>query len=133
MLNPRTKVADMSVAKQQMVEIAKALSFNSNVLILDEPSAALTDVEIAELFRIIRQLCEKGVGIIYITHRLEELKEISDRVTVLRDGLYVDTVSTQKATIDQIIKLMVGRVIYESSPEIPEHPSEEIVLEVKNL
>ena len=86
-VNPRTKVADMSVAKQQMVEIAKALSFNSNVLILDEPSAALTDVEIAELFRIIRQLCEKGVGIIYITHRLEELKEISDRVTVLRDGL----------------------------------------------
>lgn len=132
-VNPRTKVSEMSVAKQQMVEIAKALSFNSNVLILDEPSAALTDVEIAELFRIIRQLCEKGVGIIYITHRLEELKEISDRVTVLRDGLYVDTVTTTKATIDQIIKLMVGRVIYESSPEIPEHPSDEIVLEVKNL
>jgi ribose transport system ATP-binding protein len=132
-LNPRTKVADMSVAKQQMVEIAKALSFNSNVLILDEPSAALTEVEIKELFRIIRQLCEKGVGIIYITHRLEELKEISDRVTVLRDGLYVDTVLTEKATIDQIIKLMVGRVIYESSPEIPDYPSNEIVLEIKNL
>jgi ribose transport system ATP-binding protein len=132
-LNPRTRVSDMSVAKQQMVEIAKALSFNSNVLILDEPTAALTDVEIAELFRIIRQLRDKGVGIIYITHRLEELKEISDRVTILRDGLYVDTVQTEDATNDQIIKLMVGRVIYESSPEIPENPSEDVVLEVKNL
>ncbi|MDP2966116.1 MAG: sugar ABC transporter ATP-binding protein [Pelolinea sp.] len=132
-LNPRAKVADMSVAKQQMVEIAKALSFNSNVLIFDEPTAALTDVEITELFRIIRQLRDEGVGIIYITHRLEELKEISDRITVLRDGLYMDTVRTEKATIDQIIKMMVGRVIYESSPEIPEHPSEEVVLEVKNL
>jgi len=132
-VNPRTKVADMSVAKQQMVEIAKALSFNSDVLVFDEPSAALTDVEITELFRIIRQMKEDGVGIIYITHRLEELKEISDRITVLRDGLYVDTVKTKKTTIDQIIKMMVGRVIYESKPEIPENPSQDIVLEVKNL
>ena len=132
-VNPRTKVADMTVAKQQMVEIAKALSFNSDVLVFDEPSAALTDVEIAELFRIIRQMKKDGVGIIYITHRLEELKEISDRVTVLRDGLYVDTVKTKKATIDQIIKMMVGRVIYKSTPEIPENPSQDIVLEVKNL
>lgn len=132
-VNPRTKVADMTVAKQQMVEIAKALSFNSDVLIFDEPSAALTDVEIAELFRIIRQMKKDGVGIIYITHRLEELKEISDRITVLRDGLYVDTVKTKKTNIDQIIKMMVGRVIYESTPEIPENPSQDIVLEVKNL
>jgi len=132
-LDPRMKVADMTVAKQQMVEIAKALSFNSDVLIFDEPSAALTDVEIKELFRIIRQLKSEGVGIIYITHRLEELKEISDRVTVLRDGLYVDTVKTRDATIDQIIKMMVGRVIYESSPEVPKDRSQEIVLEVKNL
>ena len=132
-LGPRTKVADMSVAQQQMVEIAKALSFNSDVLVFDEPTAALTDVEITELFRIIRQLREKGVGIIYITHRLEELEQISDRITILRDGLYVDTVRTKEATIDQIIKMMVGRVIYESSPEIPENPSQEIVLEVKDL
>ncbi len=132
-VNPRTKVADMTVAKQQMVEIAKALSFNSDVLVFDEPSAALTDVEIAELFRIIRQMKKDGVGIIYITHRLEELKEISDRITVLRDGLYVDTVKTKKTNIDQIIKMMVGRVIYESAPEIPENPSQDIVLEVKDL
>jgi len=132
-LNPRTKVADMSVAKQQMVEIAKALSFQSDVLILDEPTAALASVEIIELFRLIRQLRDKGVGIIYISHRLEELKQISDRITVMRDGLYVDTIRTKEVKIDQIIKMMVGRVIYESSPEIPENPSQEIVLEVKNL
>jgi ribose transport system ATP-binding protein len=116
-----------------MVEIAKALSFNADVLIFDEPSAALTDVEINELFRIIRQLKQNGVGIIYITHRLEELKEISDRVTVLRDGHYVNTVDTQEADINQIIKMMVGRVIYESSPEVSAERPEEVVLEVRNL
>ena len=132
-LKPWTKVGNMSVAKQQMVEIAKALSFNADVLIFDEPSAALTDVEIKELFRIIRQLKENGVGIIYITHRLEELKDISDRVTVLRDGQYVDTVATKTAKIGQIIKMMVGRVIFESTPEVPDIPNKEVVLEVKNL
>lgn len=131
--DPTMKVGKMTVAKQQMVEIAKALSFNADVLIFDEPSGALTDVETAELFRIIRQLKADGTGIIYITHRLEELKEISDRITVLRDGLYVNTVNTQETSIDQIINMMVGRVIYGSSPEIPEERSQEIVLEVKNL
>ena len=97
-LDPRTKVADLTVAKQQMVEIAKALSFNSQVLIMDEPTAALTEAEIDELFRIIRQLRDKGVGIVYISHRLEELKQISDRITVMRDGHYVDTVDAQEVT-----------------------------------
>lgn len=132
-LNPRVKVANLTVAKQQMIEIAKALSFHADILIFDEPSAALTDVEIKELFRIIHQLKDEGVGIIYITHRLEELKEISDRITVLRDGMYVDTLNTKDAEIGQIIKMMVGRVIYESSPQVPENPSQEVVLEVKNL
>ncbi len=132
-INPATKVADLTVAKQQMVEIAKALSFNSDVLIFDEPSAALTDVEIRELFRIIREMKENGVGIIYITHRLEELFEISDRVTVMRDGAYVDTVNTKDATINQIIKMMVGRVIYKSEPEVPADRDTETVLEVRNL
>lgn len=132
-VNPRKKVSDMTVALQQMVEIAKALSFNSDVLVFDEPSAALTDIEITELFRIIRQLKKDGVGIIYITHRLEELEEISDRITVLRDGSYVDTVKTKDASIDQIIKMMVGRVIFESKPELPDKPYEDIVLEVRNL
>lgn len=132
-LDPRTKIADLTVAKQQMVEIAKALSLNSEVLIMDEPTAALTESEIEELFHIIRQLREKGVGIVHISHRLEELKQISDRVTVMRDGHYIDTVRTQDVKIDQIISMMVGRTIFEATPEVPETPSQEIVLEVKNL
>ncbi len=132
-LDPRTKVSDLTVAKQQMVEIAKALSFNSEVLIMDEPTAALTEAEIDELFRIIRDLRAKGVGIVHISHRLEELKQISDRVTVMRDGRYIDTVLTKDATIDQIISMMVGRTIYESAPEVPEDASQEIVLEAKNI
>jgi ribose transport system ATP-binding protein len=132
-LDPRAKVADLTVAKQQMVEIAKALSFNAEVLIMDEPTAALTETEIDELFSIIRQLREKGVGIVHISHRLEELKQISDRVTVMRDGQYIDTVKTSETSIDKIISMMVGRTIYESTPEIPEKPSDEIMLEVKKL
>ena len=122
-LDPRTKVADLTVAKQQMVEIAKALSFNSQALIMDEPTAALTEAEIDELFRIIRQLRNEGVGVVHISHRLEELKQISDRVTVMRDGRYIDTVQTQEASVESIISMMVGRTIYESSPELPENPT----------
>src|SRR5690606_15352348 len=132
-LDPRTKVADLTVAKQQMVEIAKALSFNSEVLIMDEPTAALTEAEIAELFRIIRQLRENGVGIVDISHRLDELKQISDRVTVMRDGRYIDTVETAQTTADQIIKMMVGRTIYEVMPELRDEPYSETVLRVSNL
>ena len=132
-LDPRTKVSDLTIATQQMVEIAKALSFNSQVLIMDEPTAALTEAEIEELFRIIRQLREKGVGIVYISHRLEELKQIADRITVMRDGHYVGTEDAQEIPIDRIISMMVGRIIYESAPEVPDQPNEEIVLEVKNL
>jgi ribose transport system ATP-binding protein len=132
-LDPTTKVSDLTVAKQQMVEIAKALSFNAKILVMDEPTAALTDAEIEELFTIIRQLRDKGVGVVHISHRLEELKLISDRVTVMRDGKYVNTLKTGEAKIDQIISLMVGRTIYESAPELPEHPDQEVVLEVRNL
>lgn len=132
-LDPRTKVADLTVAKQQMVEIAKALSFNSDVLIMDEPTAALTDTEIEELFRIIRQLREQGVGIVHISHRLEELQQIADRVTVMRDGRYIDTVRTAEVSIDRIITMMVGRTIYESAPEVPETLNQAIVLDVRHL
>lgn len=132
-LAPRTRVSNLTVAKQQMVEIAKALSFNAEVLIMDEPTAALADVEIEELFNIIRQLRDQGVGIVYISHRLEELKQITDRVTVMRDGQYIGTVPTPEATIDQVIKMMIGRTVYETSPEIPENGAQEVVLEVKNL
>ena len=132
-LDPRTKVADLTVAKQQMVEIAKALSFNSEVLIMDEPTAALTEAEIEDLFNFIRKLRADGVGIVYISHRLEELKQISDRITVMRDGRYIDTLPTAETDIDKIISLMVGRTIYESAPEVPEDIDQEVVLEVKNL
>jgi len=132
-VEPSTRVSNLTVAKQQMVEIAKALSFDSEVLIMDEPTAALTESEIEELFKIINNLRNKGVGIIYISHRLEELKQISDRITVMRDGSYVNTVDTKDTTIDEIISMMVGRVIYESSPEIPTDKQEEVVLEVRNL
>lgn len=132
-LDPRTRVADLSVAKQQMVEIAKALSYNSEVLIMDEPTAALTDTEIEELFRIIRQLRAKGVGIVHISHRMEEIKQIADRITVMRDSRYVDTLDAKDVTIDRIIGLMVGRTIYDAKPELPKRPSADVVLEVKHL
>jgi ribose transport system ATP-binding protein len=132
-LDPRSKVKDLAVAQQQMVEIAKALSFNAEVLIMDEPTAALTETEIAELFRIIRELRGNGVGIVHISHRLEELKQISDRVTVMRDGRYIATLETKDASIDAIIKMMVGRTIYEGTPEIPESAPDDIVLEVRGL
>ena len=132
-LDPRARVSGLAVAQQQMVEIAKALSFNSDVLIMDEPTAALTDTEIGELFRIIRHLRDRGAGIVHISHRLEELKQISERVTVMRDGRYVDTVQTAEASIGSIISKMVGRTIFEATPELPEHPDPEVVLEVRNL
>jgi ribose transport system ATP-binding protein len=132
-LDPRARVAGLAVAQQQMVEIAKALSFSSDVLIMDEPTAALTDTEIDELFRIIRHLRERGTGVVHISHRLEELKQISDRVTVMRDGRYIDTVQTAEAGIQSIISMMVGRTIFEAAPELPEHPDPEVVLEVRNL
>ena len=132
-LDPRTKVGDLTVAMQQMVEIARALSLNTEVLIMDEPTAALTDTEINTLFDIIRQLRSHGVGIVHISHRLEELKLIADRVTVMRDGRYVSTVRTDEAPLDRIISMMVGRTIFEATPEVPAEPNPEIVLEVRNL
>ena len=132
-IDPRVRVSDLTVARQQMVEIARALSLSSDVLIMDEPTAALTDAEIGDLFRIIRQLRDKGVGVVHISHRLEELHQISDRITVMRDGRTLDTLATRDATIDRIIHLMVGRTIYEGAPEIPDLPDHEVVLEVRGL
>lgn len=132
-LDPKTKVRDVTVAKQQMIEIAKALSFNSKILIMDEPTAALTESEIRELFKIITGLKEQGVGIVYISHRMEELFEISDRITVMRDGEYIDTKNTKETSMDEIIRLMVGRTIYEPPKEVSHVQGNDVVLEVKNL
>jgi len=133
-IHPNAVVKNISVAKQQMVEIAKAMSYNSELLVMDEPTAALTENEIEELFRFIRNLRDAGHGIIYISHRLDELWQISDRITVMRDGQYVGTVETKDATKDQIISMMVGRVIYEK-PKQKSNVSDSapIVLEAKNL
>ena len=133
-IDPTLACNKLSVAKQQMVEIAKALSFDSELLVMDEPSAALTENEVQELFRFIRDLRSRGHAIIYISHRLDELPQITDRITVMRDGQYVDTVNTKDVTKEQIISMMVGRVIYEkpkTRSEVPEGAP--IVLEVKNL
>ncbi|GIP27080.1 monosaccharide-transporting ATPase [Paenibacillus sp. J23TS9] len=132
-LDPKMLVSELSVAKQQMVEIAKALSFRSEVLIMDEPTAALTETEIQDLFRMITQLKQQGVGIIYISHRMEELQQISDRITVMRDGAYVDTIDTKNMDVDQIIRMMVGRELYETESPASVSPQSEKVLEVKGL
>ncbi|NMB12682.1 MAG: sugar ABC transporter ATP-binding protein [Firmicutes bacterium] len=132
-LDPKARVGDLTVAKQQMVEIVRALSFRSEVLIMDEPTSMLTGTEIDELFRIIRELRDRGVGIVHISHRMEELKQISDRVTVMRDGRYIDTVETQAVTIDKIISMMVGQEIYETARSLPLETKSEVVLKVRNL
>jgi len=132
-IDPRILVSDLTIAKQQMVEIAKALSFDSKILIMDEPTAALSETETDTLFRIIEHLREEGVGIVYISHRLEELKRISNRITVLRDGCYIETVDTKDATIDQIIGMMVGRNVYWSTRPNLDIAKDEKVLIVKNL
>ena len=112
-INPKEKMNNLTVGKQQMCEIAKAISHKAEVIIFDEPSAALTEKEIADLFEIIRDLRKKGLGIVYISHRMDEIKTITDRVTVMRDGGYVGTLITKDCTKDDIINMMVGRVIYE--------------------
>ena len=132
-IDPTMRVGDLTVAKQQMVEIAKALSYNSDVLIMDEPTAPLTENEIEDLFRVIRMLRAEGKGIIHISHRLEELKQISDRITVMRDGCYVDTVKTEEVETSQIIAMMVGREIFIDRNERSVPEDAPVALEVKNV
>ena len=133
-INPKEKMNNLTVGKQQMCEIAKAISHKAEVIIFDEPSAALTEKEIADLFEIIRDLRKKGLGIVYISHRMDEIKTITDRVTVMRDGGYVGTLITADSTKEDIINMMVGRVIYEDPKEknmTP--PGAPVVLKVDHL
>ena len=133
-IDPTVKLGTLTVGKQQMVEIAKAVSHDCKLLVLDEPTAALTQPEVEELFKIMRELKEKGIGMIYISHRMDEINRISDRVTVMRDGEYVDTVDTASVTKDDIVRMMVGRVIMGSKKEKSNVPADApVVLEVKNL
>jgi ribose transport system ATP-binding protein len=131
-IDPSTIVGKLPVSKQQMVEIAKALSTNAKILIMDEPTSALTDHEIKELFRIIRELRAEGKAIVYISHRLDELKEITDRLTILRDGKYVITKNYSDTSIGEIISYMVGREIKEKYPHLDKARGRKL-LEVKNL
>ncbi|WP_415182541.1 sugar ABC transporter ATP-binding protein [Phaeovulum sp.] len=132
-LDPRTPIHQMTIAKQQMVEIAKALSYRSHILVMDEPTAALNDVEIADLFTIIRKLRSEGVGIIYISHKMDELKQIADRVTVMRDGETVGTVDATYTPISEIISMMVGRSLGDGVHALPDISRAEVALEVKGL
>lgn len=131
-IDPSTVVGDLAVSKQQMVEIAKALSTNAKILIMDEPTSALTSKEIDELFRIINQLKDEGCAIVYISHRLEELSKIVDRVIILRDGQYVTTLDFEATNLDVIVSYMVGREITEKFPRV-ECIKGKKILEVKNL
>lgn len=131
-IDPEMIVGDMPVSKQQMVEIAKALSTNSKILIMDEPTSALTAKEIEDLFSIIKKLKKEGCGIVYISHRLEELEHIVDRVTILRDGQYINSMNFMDTTLPEIISNMVGRDIKEKFPRITCKRGNKI-LEVRKL
>jgi ribose transport system ATP-binding protein len=132
-MDPRTLVSTQTIARQQLIEIAKALSYNPRVLIMDEPTAALNDIEIAELFTVIEKLKADGVGIVYISHRMDEIKRIADRVTILRDGAYIDTVQAADTPLSKIIQLMVGREVIQNTPVIPDTTKKPVALEVRNL
>ena len=132
-ISPETLVSDLTVAQQQMVEIAKAISVNAKILIMDEPTAALTETEIESLFQVTRLLKAQGTGIVYISHRLEELALIADRATVMRDGQYIDTVDYETVKISELIAMMVGRELGNIYPRREARTHQEPVLEVNGL
>lgn len=133
-INPRELVKNLSVGYQQMIEIAKAIQQNAKVLIMDEPSAPLTNNEVENMFKVVELLRKQGVSIIYISHRLEEIFRLSDRIEVIRDGEYVTTLITKEATVDELIKLMVGREMTQKYPERKNCiDTGKVVLELKHV
>lgn len=131
-ISPSAMVADLSVGQQQLVEIAKALTFDARILIMDEPTSALAQGEVSRLFDLIRTLKKQGVAIVYISHKLDEIYAVADRVTVLRDGRYVGTRDTAGVTRDELVAMMVGRELNELYPKAPARTGE-VTLEVENL
>lgn len=131
-ISEKALVSTLSVGQMQMVEIAKALSFKCDIIIMDEPTSALTEKEVDALFHIIRKLKNEGVAIVYISHRLEEIMKIGDRLTIFRDGKYIDTVYIKDITIDQMVAMMVGRELTDYYPKVEVAPGE-ILLEVNHL
>ena len=131
-VDPRKKVADLPIAERQMIEIAKAVSYKSKVIVMDEPTSSLTEKEVDHLFRIINRLKESGVAIVYISHKMEEIKMICDEITILRDGKWISTNDVSKISTEQIISMMVGRDLTERFPK-KDNTVKEMILEVKNL
>lgn len=131
-VDPRQKIGSLSVSQMQMVEIAKAVSYDSKVIVMDEPTSSLTEKEVEHLFRIIDKLKKKNVGIIYISHKMEEILKISEDVTIMRDGQWIATKSAKELTTDLIINMMVGRDLSNRFPEKANKPGK-VILEVKNL
>ncbi len=131
-VDPREKVGNLPVSESQMVEIAKAVSYNSKIIVMDEPTSSLTEKEVGHLFKIIRSLRSKGVSIIYISHKMEEIAEISDDVTIMRDGQWIATESIDDITTDEIINLMVGRDLTNRFPPMTNTPGE-VMLKVEGL
>ncbi len=131
-LDTYAMVGSLSIAKQQMVEIAKAISFNSKILVLDEPTATLTEREIDQLFEIIGRLKEKGVGMVYISHRMAELNRICERVTIIRDGQYIGTRNLSEITMDELVNMIVGRALEDKYPKHTRTIGD-IVLEARNV
>jgi len=132
-LDPKQKVGELTIAKQQMVEIAKAVSYRGEVIIMDEPTSSLTPAETEALFNIIRSLKASGKGVVYISHRLEELSQITDRITVIRDGEYVKTLNTSETSIPEVITLMVGRKVNQNQRPEVRALSGEVVLKVDGI
>ena len=132
-LDPKQKVGELTIAKQQMVEIAKAVSYRGEVIIMDEPTSSLTPSETDALFKIIRALKASGKGVVYISHRLEELSKITDRITVIRDGEYVKTLNTPDTSIPEVISLMVGRKVDQDQRPDVRAMSTEVVLKVEGI
>ena len=131
-INPKAPVESLTIAQQQMVEVAKALSMDASLIVMDEPTSALTEKEVEALFSYMKKLRENGVSIIFISHRLNEIQRVSDRITILRDGKWIGTSEVENLTQDDIVKMMVGREV-EQSAKKQAKPSSEIVLKVENL
>jgi ribose transport system ATP-binding protein len=131
-MDARTPVNRLSIAQQQMVEIAKATSKKAKIIVMDEPSATLTDHELTALFDLIRQLKSEGVSVVYISHRLEEIFEVCDRATIMRDGKWIATRDVADLTREEIIRLMVGRELKDAIPKVPAQPGD-IALKIKHL
>ena len=131
-VDPKRIIGDLSVSQRQMVEIAKAVSYNAKIVVLDEPTSSLTENEVEHLFKIIEQLTSRGVGIIYISHKMDEILRISDEVTIMRDGQWVATRPAKELNTEEIIRLMVNRDMSQRFPEKNNHPGP-VLMEVKNL